>query len=76
MEIFNEDALSIGKDLGLEIRENFRGMKYGAGFPVWMENRFVDKTLLFGKDLTIVDEGVMGKFIKDRHVRDIYRIYP
>jgi RNA-directed DNA polymerase len=74
LELYDQDALTIAKPLGLEMRKDFRGMKYVAGFPIWMEKQFISKVLGLGKDLAILDEGMTGRFVKDRHVREIYRV--
>lgn len=76
LELYDDDVSIIGETLGLKARKDFRGMQYAAGFPVWLEEQFVDKVLSLGRDLAIVDEGMAGKFVKERYVREIYRVSP
>ncbi|MCL6584578.1 MAG: DUF1566 domain-containing protein [bacterium] len=74
MELYDQDALGLAPSLGLEIKENFRGRRWAAGFPVRLEREFIDKTLGLGRDVAILDEAVTGWLVKDRFVREIYRV--
>ena len=76
LEVYDTDAVLIYKSFGLKKWENYRGMKVAAGFPEWLEKKFVHKFFSLRKDLAIVDEGMAGKFVKDRYVKEIYRISP
>ena len=71
LELYNQDALIMAKSLRLQIQKS---MDYMIGFPVWLEGRFVNKVLWLGKDLVVFDERMTGRFVKERYVREIYRV--
>jgi len=76
IELYDEDALSVGRRLGLSVTKARKRMGAVAGFPARFEGRFLRRALSFGTDLAVIDEGLSGKFIKDRYFREIYRVLP
>lgn len=49
-------------------------MRWAAGFPIRLERKFMDKALSLGRDAAVVNEGITGWLVKDRQVREIYRV--
>ena len=74
VEVFGRDALLLNKLFGLKIKDNYRGIRHAAGFPRCMGARFITETLCAGYSLVLVEEGVMGRYIRERYPRDIYSI--
>ncbi len=72
--VYNEDALFIAPSLKLAIKEDFRGMSYAVGFPVWLKAGYLSSALSLKRDVAIIYEGMQGRLLKDRYVREIYRI--
>jgi hypothetical protein len=48
----------------------------GYSIPELLKKKFVQTFFSLRKDLAIVDEGMAGKFVKDRYVKEIYRVSP
>ena len=74
LEMYDGDALSAGKALGLILQENKRGIGVSAGFPLCFEPRNIRKLLDMGRDVAVIREAGVGKYVKKRYVDDLYRI--
>lgn len=72
IEAFNEDALWLNRITGIKLQTNVRGMNQSAGFPLSMKQRFITLTLMAKRNVVFIDEGGMGKYIRERYAGEIW----
>ncbi len=75
-ELYERDALLISKELGLKVCRSLRDKKAFIGFPKYMTDHFIRKTLSLGYNLALIVEGGMGRYVRERYVREMYRVVP
>jgi len=68
--------LIISTGLGLKVIKGLRGKTAFVGFPQYMTDHFVRKTLSLGYNLALIAEGAAGRYVRERYIRDIYRVTP
>ena len=73
IELYDDDALLMKNLFGLELKENFRGIKYVSGFPIHLTQKFIRLILLSGHTAAFIAEGEAGKYVCQRYVKEIYR---
>jgi DNA mismatch repair ATPase MutS len=74
IEMYGYDALNIGKSMGLKIQSGKRGMAHVAGFPLRFEKPVIAKILNIGREVAVIKEAGAGRFVKQRHISDLYLI--
>jgi len=75
-ELYGEDALLAGRLLGLQVTRGFRGRLESAGFPRTMTDHFIRKTLLLGYNAALLAEAALGRYVRERFVKELYRLVP
>ena len=74
VEVFEDDALLLNRIYGFNVKTGFRKMKHAVGLPIRMKKWFIRKTLFLGHNIVLIEEGDMGRYIRDRYVSEIYLI--
>lgn len=74
IEIYGYDALDTGKSIGLKIQPGKRGMAHAAGFPQRFEKSAIAKILNTGQEIVVIREAGAGRFVKQRHIPELYLI--
>ena len=69
------DAQILSKQFYMKIRQHYNCMDYGAGFPQWRLQNFIDKTLALGKHVAKINQSeVPGVYVRERYVYELYRL--
>jgi RNA-directed DNA polymerase len=75
VEIYGKDAQMLSKPFHIKIKQNYRGMDYGAGFPQWRLRNFMEKTLALGKHVAKINQSeIPGVYVRERYVYELYRL--
>jgi RNA-directed DNA polymerase len=73
IEVFDEDALLMNKLFGFSLKKDFRRMRYTAGFPRKLKQRFLKHILSAGFSVVFIDEGSVGRYLMERYPVAVYR---
>ena len=74
IELYERDALLVSERLGLKVSKGLRGKTEFVGFPKYMTEHFIRKTLSLGYNLALIAEGAVGRYVRERYVRELYEL--
>ena len=72
--MYEKDALLISERLGLKVSQGWRGKTAFVGFPKYLTEHFIGKTLSLGYNLALIAEGAVGRYVRERYVRELYSV--
>ncbi|TVR02306.1 MAG: hypothetical protein EA399_00490 [Desulfovibrionales bacterium] len=73
-ELHGLDARKLAPLLGLNINSDLREGAVCAGFPAWMQKRYLEKLLSAGVSVAVLEEQGPGRFVTERRVDTIYHL--
>ncbi|MEI6128186.1 MAG: hypothetical protein WCQ99_16685 [Pseudomonadota bacterium] len=74
IELYGPDAALAGKHFGCRVRPGFRGMDAVAGFPKAMAGKVINRLIALGCNTAFIAQGDDGRHVKNRYVRELYRV--
>lgn len=74
VELYGQDALLASTHLGCTIRKGFRGMDAVAGFPKRFAAQKIHALITLGYSVAFIAQGGDGKYVRERYVKELYRV--